>query len=154
MLPILRVAYNYGFDPVNGMVVQNLFAFIILALVSVVFVRTRLKLSQALGLMGVGVSAFIMSIAFFFALRYVSATVTIILLFQYIWMGIAIQAVLERRIPHPLTLLSGVIIIFGTVLTTGATIGSCAEAILAAVPDCKISIATLYASKRGLEIKE
>ena len=120
MLPILRVAYNHGFNPVNSMVIQNLFAVIILAVLSITLVRTKPKLSQIFGLLGAGVSAFVMSTAFFFTLRYASATITVILLFQYIWMGIAIQAILERRMPHPLTLLSGAIIIFGTVLTTGA----------------------------------
>lgn len=43
------------------------------------------------------------------------------------------------------------ILLVDDVLTTGATIISCAEAILAAAPDAKISVATLAVSKKSLE---
>lgn len=44
------------------------------------------------------------------------------------------------------------ILIVDDVLTTGATITSCAEAIIAAVPDCRISIVTLAVSRSDIEV--
>ncbi len=42
------------------------------------------------------------------------------------------------------------VLLVDDVVTTGSTLLSCAETILAAVPDCRVSIAALAVSRREL----
>ena len=119
VLPLVRLSYASGFTPGSGMLAHNLLALVILAPVTLVFFRTSLNARQLLGLVAIGVVFFLTSATYFFALTYISPSVAITLMFQYIWMGIIIQAVAERKLPRLLTVASGLVVVAGTVLTTG-----------------------------------
>jgi drug/metabolite transporter (DMT)-like permease len=111
----LAYADGFGVGAVTGS--QMLFGTLIL-LPMVLITRTWEHLSRRqwiqLGLAGslVGLT----SIFYYTALLYIPASIAIIFLFQFTWMGILFEAVLQRKKPGTNKILSIVLLLFGTFL--------------------------------------
>ncbi|MFF2480009.1 DMT family transporter [Paenibacillus sp. NPDC058071] len=79
----------------------------------------KLSWKQKLMLVSAGFPLALAGLVYFKSLSYVPASVAIILLFQFIWIGALIQAIKSRRFPNRLTVMVIAVLLIGTVLAAG-----------------------------------
>ncbi|MGO4544683.1 DMT family transporter [Paenibacillus sp. 2TAB23] len=82
-------------------------------------VSTRLTWKQRLLLMAAGAPTAITGLLYYQSLRYIPASLAIILLFQFTWIGVLIQAVGQRKRPSGIMLFTIAILFGGTMLAAG-----------------------------------
>ncbi|PYY26442.1 EamA family transporter [Paenibacillus illinoisensis] len=82
-------------------------------------VFTRLTWKQRLLLMAAGTPTVITGLVYYQSLRYIPASLAIILLFQFTWISVLIQAVSKRQRPDKVTFLTLIILFGGTLLAAG-----------------------------------
>jgi drug/metabolite transporter (DMT)-like permease len=74
---------------------------------------------QRLLLMAAGLPTAITGLLYYGSLRYVPASLAIILLFQFTWIGVLIQAISERKRPNRMMLITLAVLFAGTMLAAG-----------------------------------
>ncbi|MFM9278068.1 EamA family transporter [Paenibacillus jiagnxiensis] len=79
----------------------------------------RLTWNHRLLLMAAGTPTVITGLVYYQSLRYIPASLAIILLFQFTWISVLIQAVSKRQRPDKVTLLTLLILFGGTLLAAG-----------------------------------
>ncbi|MUT67019.1 DMT family transporter [Paenibacillus sp. NEAU-GSW1] len=125
-------AYDYGFTlgEVVGsqLLVGFLLAWLLVAGLSFFGKRKRNKSSerkqeaswkQRLLLMLAGTPSAITGLLYYHSLTYIPASLAIIMLFQFSWIGVAIQAAIEKRMPGKSMLFALAVLLIGTVLAAG-----------------------------------
>ncbi len=83
--------------------------------------KTHMDLSwkQRFLLMGAGIPTATTGLLYYESLRYIPASLAIILLFQFVWIGVLIQAIRQRQWPQKLMLLVIFVVFSGTALAAG-----------------------------------
>lgn len=65
-----------------------------------------------------GCSLGLTSVFYYFSVKYVPVSVAIVLLMQSVWMGLLLEAVLEKKLPSKLKIISVIAVLAGTLLAT------------------------------------
>ena len=120
----VKIAYASGLDLTDVTGVQCLFGMVFLW-VGVLFTRKKRPTPfHVLSLLAVGIPMALTTIFYYRSLETLSASVAVVFLFQSIWMGSVVEAVLSRHFPSPLKCLSIILCLAGTFLAAGFLEGS------------------------------
>lgn len=131
----VKLAYGEGYTMGQVVFIQYLLG-TLLILCTVLFMKNRRKHSQAaynspsiepgksnskqrFRLIGVGAVAALTGILYYAALHYISASLAILMLFQFTWIGVLAEAILQRKWPSVEKVLALLFLIVGTVFATG-----------------------------------
>jgi drug/metabolite transporter (DMT)-like permease len=115
---IVKLAYAKGFHVGEVTGSQMFFGLLLTWLPSLFFLR-KPTLSQWLKLLGVGVTVGSTGVLYYNSLQYIPASIAIVLLFQFTWMGVLLEAFLIRKRPNAATLVSLLLLFAGTALASG-----------------------------------
>ncbi|WP_028610780.1 EamA family transporter [Paenibacillus harenae] len=81
--------------------------------------HTKLTWKQRLLLMAAGAPTAVTGLLYYESLRYIPASLAIILLFQFTWIGVLIQAVSQRKRPNGIMFFTIAVLLGGTLLAAG-----------------------------------
>ena len=117
---IVKLAYAAGFDSAGVSGSQFFFGWILIFMLAFFTKNLRLAPSTAIKLIVIGISSGTTGYLYYQSLQTISASVAIILLFQFTWIGVVIDSILSRRLPSRAHFLSAVLLIGGAILASAA----------------------------------
>ena len=120
---VVKLAYANGFTTAEVTTSQFSIGFIGILLLQL-FLKTPQKESSitdrfsVLKLMIGGTSLGLTSVFYYFAVKYIPVSVAIVLLMQSVWMGLLLEAVLDKKAPSKRKITATLIVLLGTALAT------------------------------------
>ena len=117
---IVKLAYAAGFNSAAVSGSQFFFGWLMIFGLALFTKNLRLDLKTAGLLMLIGISSGTTGYLYYQSLQTVSASVAIILLFQFTWIGVIIDALAFRRLPTRAHFLSAILLIGGAILASAA----------------------------------
>ncbi|MBO8162710.1 MAG: DMT family transporter [Brevibacillus sp.] len=112
----VKLAYSAGFLPGEVTGSQVLIGAGLTWLPALFFIKKRVSAKQWLMLLGVGLTAGLTGVLYYTALQFVPASIGIVLLFQFTWMGVLLEAIVERKRPTSDKIAALLLLFVGTAL--------------------------------------
>ena len=116
---IIKLGMNDGFRMQQLVGSQYFFGWCMLLLLVLFFSRKKLGAKVGLKLLGAGITISLTGIFYGFAVEQLPASIAIVLLFQFTWIGVILEAVVDRKFPSREKCISMVILLVGTILAGG-----------------------------------
>lgn len=126
----VKLAYRSGFSTNEVVGSQMVFGIAMMSLLLLFASRIKkvpvmkgVSVKSVFALLPIGITVGATSILYYSALQYIPASIAIVLLFQFTWMGVLIEAVVERKRPGKEKMTALMLVLAGTVMAGGLTDG-------------------------------
>ncbi|MEX3622968.1 DMT family transporter [Viridibacillus arvi] len=116
---ILKIGFLNGFSFPELLGGQYIFGWLGLLLLVITFSRHKVSSKNILSLLAVGTTMSLTSIFYGLSVKELPASIAIVLLFQFTWMGVLIEAIANKTFPSREKVLSILILFVGTVFAGG-----------------------------------
>ncbi|MGG4096467.1 EamA family transporter [Paenibacillus lautus] len=116
---VVKLAYQEGFLFQEVMISQFGTGWLILLMLMLFFGRQKVTGKQFLRLAGVGLCTCLTGVTYYLALQSIPASIAVVLLFQFTWIGVIIEAIVKRQWPDKSTVISVIILFVGTIMAGG-----------------------------------
>ncbi|WP_316745116.1 DMT family transporter [Pedobacter antarcticus] len=120
---VVRLAYDKGFTTAEVTTAQFSIGLTGMFLINMLIGKKSGNTEKVTGdsiwrLMLGGCSLGLTSVFYYYAVKFIPVSVAIVLLMQSVWMGLLLEAVLDKKVPSGLKILSTVIVLLGTAFAT------------------------------------
>lgn len=123
---VIKLGFADGFTLAQLIGGQYIIGWAGLFLIVLLFSRHKVSRKRLGGLLLAGVPTGLTGIFYGIAVEELSASIAVVLLFQFTWIGVLLEAIAEKRLPSRAKLISIIILLLGTVLAGGILEGSTA----------------------------
>lgn len=118
---IVKVAMQHGFTSSEAITSQYVFGFLLALVLFIVTQRTLPKVtkSSVFFLICAGTLTAFTGIVYGESLNYLPASLAVVMLFQFTWIGLFMDCIIKKRLPSRIELISLAFLLAGTILAAG-----------------------------------